>query len=147
MEDKLTIYCDGGARGNPGPAASAFVVMKGDNIIYKGSRYIGESTNNVAEYNAVLLALKWLEENGEIYVNYKASFVLDSELVVKQLNGLYKIKDEKLKKLAILVKEVEKNIKGKISYTSVARNKNRLADFLVNKTLDESFQFHDPTVF
>lgn len=136
--DSLKIYCDGGARGNPGPAAAAFVVEKDGKVIFKNSKYLGQTTNNIAEYNAVILALTWLRQNPELFPDQVASFFLDSELVAKQLSGLYKIKNENLRNLFFTVRSLEKKIDKKISYTSVSRAKNKLADFLVNKTLDEN---------
>ncbi len=136
MERKLTkIYCDGGARGNPGPAASAFVVEKEGKVIFKGSKFLGETTNNAAEYQAVILALGWLMTNSE-KVSEEIIFVLDSELVVKQLNGIFRVKNENLRNYFFTIKEMETKINFKISYTSVPRAKNKLADFLVNNLLD-----------
>lgn len=126
----LEIYCDGGARGNPGPAASAFIVYENKKIIHKEGKALGVTTNNVAEYTAVIMALTWLKEASSV------TFFLDSELVVKQLTGLFKIKDEKLKELAINVKELERKFSGEIFYKSVRRESNAVADALVNETLD-----------
>jgi ribonuclease HI len=136
MGKNLKIFCDGGARGNPGPAAAAFVVEKEGKVVYKGSRFLGETTNNVAEYSAVLLAARWLKENSDKIK--EVTFVLDSELVCKQLSRLFKIKNENLRNLYFSIKEVEKTIPTVISYTSTSREKNRLADLLVNRTLDEN---------
>lgn len=133
----LKIYCDGGARGNPGPAAGAFVVMDGKKIVYKNSRFLGTTTNNVAEYSAAYDALKWLA----VYkknVHRKLVFFLDSELVVRQLSGEYKIKSPKLKTLASKIKTLEKRMASEISYNYVPRAKNKLADEMVNKQLDKS---------
>lgn len=133
----LTIHSDGGSRGNPGPAAYAFIVNAGGEIIHQDSEYLGRATNNVAEYMGVLKALTW------VFVNYKSSyekidFLLDSELVVKQLNGNYKIKNEVLKKIYLQIKLLEKDLSVKIFFKNIPRNLNKLADYLVNKTLDES---------
>ncbi len=135
----MKVYCDGGARGNPGPGAVAFVVEKDGKVIFKNSKYLGQTTNNIAEYKAVILALQWLL--GVSSIRYQASSIqvfLDSELVAKQLSGLYKIKNENLRNLFFTVKALEKKIDKKIFYTNVSRTKNKLADFLVNKTLDEN---------
>lgn len=133
--EKLEIYCDGGARGNPGPAASAFVIYKNGEVAHKEGRFLGTATNNVAEYMAVLFALEWLVEDGG-YKEHEIQFFLDSELVAKQLMGLFKIKNEKLRNLAIRVKNLEKEFSGKVFYKNLPREKNVLADALVNKTLD-----------
>jgi|SRR3990172_1603829 len=136
MENTLKIYCDGGARGNPGPAAAAFVVEKNGKVIYKEAKFLGEQTNNAAEYSAVLAGMGWLEKSknppSEVY------FVLDSELVAKQLAGLFKIKNENLRNYFFSIKELEKKISSRIFFTAVPRSKNKLADLLVNKVLDEN---------
>ncbi len=134
----LKIYCDGGARGNPGPASAAFVVEKDGKVIFKNSKYLGNATNNIAEYNAAILALRWLQENPDAFSDQGVLFFLDSELVAKQLSGLYKIKNENLRNLFFTARALEKKIDKKIFYTNVSRTKNKLADFLVNKTLDEN---------
>ena len=134
MDGLLKVYTDGGSRGNPGPSASAFVVLAGEKIIYKGSKFLGKRTNNQAEYNAVIIALKWLSKNSG--QGKKVLFYLDSELVVRQLTGVYKIKDLKLGKLAEQIKLIESKLDLVVSYTSIVREKNQLADKLVNKELD-----------
>lgn len=136
-KDNLKIFCDGGARGNPGPAASAFAAYKNGKQVHKGSKYIGKTTNNVAEYSAVIMALEWLHEEDLKGID-TVSFVLDSELVTKQLNGLYKIKNEKLRQLVTMAKELERKIETRITYTWSPRSKNKIADSLVNKELDEN---------
>ncbi len=138
MNDKLMIYCDGGARGNPGPAASAFVVEENGKVIYKESKYLGVATNNVAEYTAVIISLNWLVKNQEDFSSDTITFVLDSELVAKQLSGLFKVKNENLRNLFFTIKTLEKKVNKKISYANVLRSKNKIADFLVNEKLDEN---------
>src|SRR3990172_2608879 len=100
QNDVLTIHTDGGSRGNTGPAASGFVVELDGKEIYKGSKFLGKQTNNVAEDSAVILALEWIVKN-KILLDVQGTiqsglitFLLDSELVVKQIKGLYKVKDE-----------------------------------------------------
>lgn len=133
---KFTIFCDGGARGNPGPAAIAFVVIADGKTIYKFAKAIGKATNNVAEYQAVIEALKWLKNKSPI-TNYQSpiTFFLDSQLIVNQLRGFYKIKDAKLRNLIIKIRGLEQEIGGKIFYHLVPRAKNQLADSLVNQIL------------
>lgn len=133
---ELKIYCDGGARGNPGPAACAFVVLENEKIVHKEGKFLGEGTNNFAEYSGVLNAFSWLSKNNGKYKGLQINFYLDSQLVVKQLMGEYKIKNEKLKGLFDVIKEYEQTFGAIVSYTFIPREKNRLADFLVNKTLD-----------
>ncbi|MBI5358180.1 ribonuclease HI family protein [Candidatus Amesbacteria bacterium] len=129
--DTYQIFTDGGSRGNPGYAACAFVVYDSQNkLIFQKGISLGVTTNNVAEYSAVLRAVEWLPAGSS------ASFKLDSLLVVQQLNGVFKIKDNKLQELSkiILLKIV--NCKLKISFVHIPREKNVVADLLVNKTLD-----------
>lgn len=137
MEKSLLIFSDGGALNNPGPAASAFVVIEDGKIIHKFSKRIGETTNNVAEYQAVIFALEWLKENKEVLNSQPSTinFNLDSQLVVHQLNGLYKIKDAKLKLLTIKIKGLEQEVDGKIFYRHIPREQNTIADALVKSVL------------
>lgn len=137
MKSITKVYCDGGSRGNPGPAAAAFAVERAGSISYKDSRFLGKTTNNIAEYSAVVLALEWLSENAKDYLG-AINIVLDSELVARQLAGRYKIKSEKLRDLYYSAKNLEKKIKSPVMYKSVRREKNKIADYLVNKTLDEN---------
>ena len=112
----MIIYCDGGSRGNPGPAASAFVVTEDGKTIFKDSKFLGVETNNVAEYQALIkaleLACKFTKD--EITCN------LDSELVVKQLLGEYKVRNPKLLPLFLKVQKLQENFK-KIIYKHVSR--------------------------
>jgi len=137
MSNDLLILSDGGSRGNPGPAACAFVVEKEGKIIFSQNKYLGKNTNNVAEYSGVILALTWLtkysSENQVDSINY----FLDSLLITNQLNGIYKIKNENLKKYFDIIKNLEKKIKIKINYKHIYREKNKMADLLVNKCLDK----------
>ncbi len=92
----IKIYCDGGSRGNPGPAASGVVFLSSnDEVVATYHEYLGVQTNNFAEYNAVLLALRHLGD----YKTSKIEFYLDSMLLVKQLNGEYKVKHTNIKPL------------------------------------------------
>jgi ribonuclease HI len=132
---KLKIFTDGGARGNPGPAAIGFVVIdetSGTTIKAIG-KIIGNSTNNVAEYTAVIEALKYLKTiPAESY-----DFLLDSQLVVNQINGKFKIKNINLRNLILEVKQLEQEIGGNLSYQLIPREKNFAADKLVNLALDK----------
>ena len=131
----LKVYCDGGARGNPGPSASAFVGFgaKG-RLVHEGSRTLGTATNNVAEYTAVLEAVEWLTKNhrGAECID----FYLDSLLVVNQLNGEFKIKNENLLKIANQINGLVSDFPGPVTFQHIRREKNHHADFLVNKALD-----------
>lgn len=136
--EELIINCDGGSRGNPGPAASAFVATKNHKLIYCASKYLGKVTNNVAEYSAVIMALEWLLSSPLVTNDYSLiTFILDSELIVRQINGVYKVKDIKLKKLHAHVTQLIKKIDKKITFQNVLREKNKIADSLVNEELDK----------
>lgn len=135
MSQQLQIFSDGGARGNPGPAAVAFIALNERGETVKAdTRFIGIHTNNQAEYEALLMALKFAAEQGaqEIVCH------LDSELVVKQLNGKYTVKNYQLQQLWQKVQEAKRMFK-KICFVNVPRTNPQIqrADALVNKTLDE----------
>lgn len=139
IDRKITVYCDGGARGNPGPAASAFVILdQRRKVIFKDAEYIGRATNNVAEYKAVIFALEWLVSKNDTKKAEQIIFFLDSQLIVNQLNGVFRIKDKKLMMLASTVKNIEEDLPCKIIYKSIPRSQNKTADSLVNKELDSN---------
>ena len=134
---KIKIYCDGGARGNPGPAGVGFIAKSNNEILIKYSLFIGKATNNVAEYTAVLKAMEWLASNETIeQLNNEINFYLDSLLVVKQLGGYYKIKNLALKKLAVKIKNIQTKITAKIKFVHIPREKNLQADRLANLAMD-----------
>lgn len=136
QKDIVIIHSDGGSRGNPGPAACAYVAELKKEIIKKQSKFLGNSTNNVAEYEGVLLATKWVLEEKVNLLTDEILFYLDSELVVKQLTGEYKIKKPELQSISL---DILKNIKNsgiKFHFKHVPREQNKVADFLVNKELD-----------
>ncbi|MFI5241183.1 MAG: ribonuclease HI family protein [Microgenomates group bacterium] len=135
---KHSIFSDGGARGNPGPSAAAFVFFdESHKVIHKESKFLGDRTNNYAEYQGVLLALNWILKN-ESLVKGDINFFMDSELVVKQINGLYKVKEPTLKSLHQNVKESLQKISVKVVFQNILREKNSVADSLVNEELDKS---------
>jgi ribonuclease HI len=129
----IRIYCDGGARGNPGPAASAFVVVDGSGkTIFRDAKFLGIATNNVAEYTALIMALEWACENAKEDV----TIVLDSELVTKQMTGEYKIKSPLMKTHAARAMELRRGFNHEISFAHTLREGNKEADALVNEALD-----------
>jgi len=131
---KLKILTDGGSRSNPGHAAIGVVIEDSNGKITEKSKYIGVKTNNVAEYTAVREAIDLARGK---HKNFSAEFFIDSELIVKQLNGEYKVKDQNLKKLYFEIKEMILNLDGPIKFTHVKREQNKRADALVNKALDK----------
>ena len=138
MNTAYEIFCDGGSRGNPGPSASAFVIIKDKQLVYKNAEFIGNSTNNLAEYYAILMAVKWLEKNQKPGEMIKmVIFNLDSQLAVRQLNGNYKIKNENIRKIFTEIKGLEKKLFKNIKYKYISRQKNSRADLLVNLKLNE----------
>ncbi len=137
---KFFIHTDGGARGNPGPGAVG-AVIKAENgqLLFEISLRIGKTTNNIAEYSAVVAALEWLRENiSKLECNNETifQFFLDSKLVVNQINGLFKVKENHLRELILKVRGLEQEIGGRIYYSLIPREKNFEADRLVNKALD-----------
>ena len=135
---KFLIHTDGGARGNPGPAAAGFVIQ-GDLIGKKdGGEYLGEVTNNEAEYRAVILAMKKLKHpiGGEKAKDSNVEIHVDSELLERQLNGEYKIKDENIKNFFIEIWNLKTDF-GEIIFKHIPRGKNKEADRIVNQVLDK----------
>jgi len=135
---KFIVHTDGGARGNPGPAAIGVVIEKiadgKPSIVDEFGKEIGEATNNVAEYTAVAHALRAIKQRaGE---SPDIDCYLDSTLVVNQLNGIFKIKDAALRSLATDIRILETEIGGAVHYVAIPREQNRRADFLVNQALD-----------
>ena len=129
---KAKLFTDGGARGNPGPAAYGYVLEAEDGTVLaaRGER-IGVATNNVAEYRALIAGL---EKAVELAVP-EVEVVSDSELLVKQMNGEYRVKNAALQDLSIQASRLAREL-GKVSYTAVRREHNKLADQLVNEALD-----------
>ncbi|MCX7778814.1 MAG: ribonuclease HI family protein [Patescibacteria group bacterium] len=128
---KLIIYTDGGARGNPGPAAIGVVIChENKKIIKKYSKYIGEATNNQAEYRAVIDALKEAKKVGAQEID----FYLDSELLVGQLSRRFKIKNTELGQVFVKIWNLSQAFK-KINFFYIPREKNKEADRLVNLAL------------
>jgi ribonuclease HI len=135
-KNNLNIYCDGGARGNPGPAASAFVAMdESGTVIYSRGFYLGKATNNQAEYSAVQMALEWFITSG--FSEKKLTFFLDSLLVASQLKGVYKVKDNTLKDVYLRIKSlIANNNLMVLDFVHIPRIRNARADLLVNRILD-----------
>ena len=134
MLDKVVVHVDGGARGNPGPAAVAAVAAEPDGgVLAERNAYIGEATNNVAEYRAVLLGLELAKGLGATEVEV----VNDSELVARQIGGQYKVKNAGLRPLHLETMQALREFAG-WSVRSVRRESNERADELVNEALDQA---------
>ena len=133
---KLIIHTDGGSRGNPGPAAIGAVLEDpSGQVLAQVSECIGDTTNNQAEYQAVIAALREAKKLAATELD----FYLDSELVVKQLNGEYKMKNKDLSPLFAKIC-TEKLSYKKVSFSHIRREFNKAADALVNKALDEQLK-------
>ncbi len=130
----IKIFTDGGSRGNPGPSAIGVLIIDEKNEeLFRLGKQIGMATNNIAEYSAVFEALLWVKNNLKGH-DINLQFYLDSSLAVNQLNGIFKIKNQELKKIIVRIKKMEKEIFGKIFYFNIPREKNKIADFLVNSS-------------
>lgn len=128
----VTIYTDGGARGNPGPAGAGVYSPE----LGEFKKYLGEATNNQAEYTAVLIAMeeavKYKNEHPELT---EINFFLDSELIVKQMKREYKVKNVELQKFFVKIYNLTTEFK-KVTFTHVPREQNKEADRLVNEAID-----------
>lgn len=138
---KITANCDGGSRGNPGPAAIGIVLRDEDKVLEAFKQQIGEATNNEAEYRALIASLEMARK----FTKDKVEIIMDSELVVKQMNGEYAVKSESLLPLFKKVKVLEKEFE-KVTYTNVYRSDyhQAMADRLVNEALDMAI--HQPVL-
>lgn len=136
-KNKFLIHTDGGARGNPGPAAIGVVIEGGSVSKKEYGEYLGEATNNEAEYKAVIFALKKLKQlvgNTEAK-GIDVEVVLDSELIERQLKGEYKIKEKNLQNYFVEVWNLKSDF-GSVSFRHVLRIENTDADRIVNQVLD-----------
>lgn len=141
--NKIFINTDGGSRGNPGPAAIGIVFFdESGKEIYHFKKSIGKATNNEAEYQAIIKALeilmqsKWFVANN--VANKEVICRLDSQLVVEQINGNYKIKQDHIKLLIAQLRQMISQMHLNISFIHIPRTENKLADKLVNQALDEA---------
>jgi len=137
MNKFIRIYSDGGARGNPGPAAAAAVLKKIINgeeseTLATVAKYLGETTNNQAEYQGLIMGLEKAKKLGGRELEIR----MDSELIIKQLKGEYKVKNAEIAKRFLEVHNLFQHF-NKISYRHIPREKNQEADALVNQVLDE----------
>jgi len=131
---RARLSTDGGARGNPGPAAYAYVLEADDGTVLAAhGESIGVATNNVAEYRALVEGLR---RAAELAVD-EVDVVSDSELLVKQMRGEYRVKNEALRQLSLEAAALARGL-GKVTYRAVRREHNELADTLVNEALDSA---------
>jgi ribonuclease HI len=131
-ESVITIFTDGGSRGNPGPSAAGFVILdQHQQVIAEGGEYLGITTSNQAEYQGVRIGLEEAERLGYRKIDFK----LDSMMVVNQMKGYYKIKNRELWPIHERIRDLMTRF-DRVTFTHVPRQFNRLADGMVNKTLD-----------
>jgi len=131
--NKLLLYTDGGARNNPGPAATGFLIKDEEGrVVKKGGTFLGMATNNEAEYQALIEGLKAAKEFNPSHLDC----FLDSLLAVNQLNGVFKIKEARLRELVFEAKALEKEFQS-LRYQHIPREDNKEADAIVNQILDE----------
>jgi ribonuclease HI len=128
----LNINIDGASRGNPGPSGIGVVISRDGEKIAEYNEFIGDSTNNLAEYMALKKALKM----ASIMNDDEITILSDSELVVKQRTDNYKVRSKRLKTVSREISNLEKNFKW-VSYRHIPREENRAADYLANKSIDE----------
>jgi ribonuclease HI len=131
------IYTDGGSRGNPGPSAAAYVIADDrSKLLTQGGIFLGTTTNNVAEYQAVLIGLKAIIQHRQDHP-LKLHFFGDSELIIRQLSGIYKIKQPHLIKLHQAIVELLSHHRITAVFNYIPRAQNSAADALVNQILDK----------
>ncbi|BAI80943.1 ribonuclease HI [Deferribacter desulfuricans SSM1] len=132
---KIKIFTDGACSGNPGPAGIGFVIYdEDDNVIKECSEYLGEATNNIAEYTALIKALESIKDKK----HYKLIIYSDSELLVKQIKGVYKVKNKNLKKLYDKVLELIQGVDFELIH--IPREDNSYADKLAKKAIEDGYK-------
>ena len=137
--NKITIFTDGGSRGNPGPAGIGAVIIGLDGKVLKEvSRFLGKQTNNFAEYEAVIEGLQALKKIlGSKVKDFDIEVKMDSQLVARQLSGEYQIKEERLFPQFIKIHNMQVKDFPQITFTYIPREENKRADALANKAMDK----------
>jgi len=131
----LKVFTDGGSKGNPGPSSIGIVMYINRKKIFQHREAIGIATNNEAEYQALIKALEKVQSlNFKVQIS-KLEFYSDSKLMVNQVNGLFKVKQGKIKEYILKIRGLEQEINLPISYHLISREKNREADRLVNNKI------------
>lgn len=136
----IKIFTDGGAIGNPGPAACAFLIYQGNKLLFSHHEFIGRATNNVAEYTALIKALEKLKK---LITDYRflitsINVYSDSRLLVNQINGYFKVKSAVIREFIMKIRVLEGEIGFPIAYKNIPREKNVFADALVKRALMSS---------
>ena len=136
----INVYTDGVSRGNPGISGYGLVIYDGQNkILYQEGKFLGIKTNNEAEYSGIIAALKWIKSHQNIYQISQLNFFADSQLMIRQLQGIYKVKAPTLLPLFAQVQQLLTQINLPVKYTDVRREFNKLADELANQAMDKRF--------
>lgn len=138
----ISVYTDGGSRGNPGPSGIGVYIIdeKGKQLAAFG-KTIGVTTNNVAEYTALIEAFSWLLDHKKALDQHaKISVSVDSQLLYSQIVGIYRVKNAKIRELLFVIREKEAMLGVPVSYAHIRREFNKNADMLVNKALDSDLE-------
>jgi ribonuclease HI len=131
MEKPMILFCDGASRGNPGPGAYGYVLYQNEAVIFEDGQFLGEVTNNIAEYQGLIRGLEAALKHGATSIVVKS----DSELMVRQLNGIYKVRTPHILVLFQQAKALLQNFK-EIEILHIRREQNKRADALCNQALD-----------
>lgn len=134
---EVNIYTDGGSRGNPGVSGYGLVIYDDQKtLIYQESKFLGIKTNNEAEYSGIIAALEWIKKNQTVYQINKLNFFADSQLMIRQFQGVYKVKAPTLLPLFSRAQQLLLQINLPAKFTDVRREFNQLADELANQAMD-----------
>jgi len=134
---KLNIYTDGGSRGNPGHSGCGIVIYDRHSLIYQKSYYLGIKTNNQAEYMGLINALNWLVKNQSDRSIDQVTIYMDSQLIVRQMQGLYKVKSVNLRPYFTQAKNIIDQLPFPVTFVHILRDKNKLADQLANLAMNK----------
>ena len=132
----LDVYTDGGACGNPGPAGFGLVINSGSDTLFQQSQFLGVKTNNEAEYLGFIAALNWIRDNITRYPIKSIRFHSDSQLMVRQMQGVYKVKAGNIRPLYNQAQDLLSRINLPVQFNHVPRGQNQLADKLANVAMD-----------
>jgi len=133
----LKIYTDGGSRGNPGISGYGLAVYdNNDNLLYQEAKFLGVKTNNEAEYLGLIAALNWLVENQDKFNPSSVNFFSDSQLLVRQIQGKYKVKSPNLIHLYQASKDLLSQVNSTCTFNDIRRGYNQIADSLANEAMD-----------
>ena len=134
---EINIYTDGGSRGNPGISGYGLVIYEDNQkILYQESRFLGIKTNNEAEYSGIIAALEWIKNNQSAYQITQLNFFADSQLMIRQFQGAYKVKAPTLLPLFSRAQQLLLQINLPVKFTDVRREFNEFADTLANQAMD-----------